>query len=148
MKRIVLLLIGVLLFAVGCQTKSSNPATSTKDAAGGDPVLGAVQNVRKAGQRVVTANELRSLHLFVNDASLVSDRMPSKEEILAAAKQAGDRKLAEFIQDGTIVLTGAKRREEIWAYEKDAPTNGGWVVTSSGPEQMSAAQLKQRLAGN
>jgi hypothetical protein len=144
MKAFIALAVGVSLLAVACRPRKPG-ATSVKDPSGGDPVLGAVQNVRRATQRIQTANELKGLHIYISDASLTSGRMPSKEEIVAAAKQSNDAKLVKYLEDGIIVLTGTKSREGVWAYEKDAPAMGGWVVTASGPQQMTAEQLKQQL---
>jgi hypothetical protein len=138
-----------LLFALTCPlgfvaltgcTDKSKPTTAGKSA-NLDPILGPVQAGRKASQRIVTANELRNIHLFINSAIDV----PSKEQIIAAMKQE-DPKAYQLIQDGAIVLTGARSREAVWAYEKDAPTNGGWAVVSSGPDRMTAAQLQQLLS--
>lgn len=134
---------GIVILA-GCipRTKSPTTTSSTGGSSSGnlDPFFGPVQAGRKGAQNLVTANEMRNIHIFINHAP----DMPSKEQIMAAMKQE-DPKGFQLIQDGQIILTGAKTREGVWAFEKDAPTKGGWVVTSSGPEKMSAQQLQQLL---
>jgi len=112
----------------------------------GGPGMAAVQGVRGAVQRAVTVNELKNLHLFIDTASLASGRMPTKAEI-SAAVQKEDKKLYEFLADGTIVLTGSTARESCWAYQKDSATNGGWIVTHTGPEQVDAATARRWITG-
>jgi hypothetical protein len=149
MRFLILLLTISIIAASGCKPRPGNAVASTKGSSGGgDPVLGAVQNVRKAVQRTVTSVELDALRIYINEYSLANDRMPPKEEIIAAVSKSGDRKLREALEQGLIVLTGAKSRDGVWAYEKDAPTNGGMVLTSQGIERLSAEELKQRLAGS
>jgi hypothetical protein len=56
---------------------------------------------------------------------------------------------ANGLQEGTYVLAGRidhNNPSAILAYEKDAPTQGGWVVTVGGTaRKMSAAQLTSAL---
>lgn len=139
------IMIGTITLS-GCLPKSkSTPTTSSSGGSGNlDPVLGPVQAGRRGAQKVVTFKEFEDLKIYLNDASLVSGRMPTKDEIIAATKQ-GHPKVYQAIMDGQIVLTGASSREAVWAYQKDAPKNGGIVLTSSGVETMSAQQLRQRL---
>lgn len=127
------------------QVAGSTPPPAAGGGAGGGGG-GAVQAVRGAVQRAVTMHEMNNLRLFIDNASVASGRMPSREEIFASAKQ-GDPKLAQFLQDGSIILTGATTREGVWAYEKDAPTRGGLVVTASGVERLSPDELRQRMGG-
>ena len=106
---------------------------------------GAVQDVRKAVGRAVTQNELNNLRLFIDTASGASGQMPTQQEILAGV-QKDDRKLAQAIQQGDIVLTGTRSREGVWAYTKEVQRNGNhYAVTSNGVEEMSPATLQQRL---
>ena len=135
----------LLICMVGCQLKSSAPVTSAKDGSARDPGLGPVQNVRKAAQRAVTQAEMHDLRLFIETASLASDRMPSKEFILDTMKKE-NRRLHEMLVDGSIILTGISKREGVWAYEKDAPSKGGFIITQSAVERLSAEEVKQRLA--
>lgn len=126
--------------ASGCVPGKKPEATTASGSGNLDPILGPVHAGRKAAQRMVTAHELRNIHIFINSAL----DMPSKEQIIAALKQE-DPKAYQLIQEGAIVLTGAKSRESIWAYEKDAPTQGGWVVLASGPDRLTAEQVQQLL---
>jgi len=154
---------GVVFAAVGCDVPipKRNPATEPTQpipagggGGGGIPGAGgAVQNpggaaqaVRGAVQRTVTAAELKDLHLFIDTYSLSSGKMPTAPEITAAV-QKENKKLHELLADGTIVLTGSTVRESCWAYQKDAATNGGWIITHSGPERVDAATAKRWITG-
>jgi hypothetical protein len=137
---IMALLIGI----AGCAGKKSTPSSASGSSSGGDPVLGAVQNVRKAAQRAVTQNEMHNLHITMEAASTETGRLPSKDFILRTV-QKEDPRLYQALQEGLIVLTEIPTREGIWAYEKDAPTNGGFVISQSGVERLPADQVKQRL---
>jgi hypothetical protein len=102
--------------------------------------------VRGAVKRTVTLNEMKNLQLYIETASGASGEMPTIEQIKKdVASPMGDRKLAAMIEDGSIVLTGIRSREGIWAYEKEALTSGGMVVKADGVDKMTAQQLKQAL---
>jgi hypothetical protein len=145
-------------FACGCETKKKvKPTTKATEAnrssgggggGGGGSSSGgsggAVQAVRGAVKRIVDQNEMRNIHLFIENASGASGRMPSVNDTYAAIKKEAP-KTAEKIDDGIITLCNARMREDIWAYETDALQNGGWVCSSSGVERMDAQTLKQRL---
>jgi hypothetical protein len=107
---------------------------------------GAVQAVRQAVGRFVNMHELKDLQLFIENASLATGQMPSKEEITSSI-QRDSPKLYKLIQDGAIVLTGTRSRENIWAYTADPQSAAGehLIVTSSSVERMAAATLRQRL---
>jgi hypothetical protein len=113
---------------------------------GGGGGGGAYQAVRTAVKRTVNENELKNLHLFIETASGASGRMPGYQEIMAALQREAP-KTAKHIEDGDIVLTGARTREGIWAYTKDPQSVAGehLVLTSSGIERMPPATLRQRL---
>jgi len=137
-----LALFTVALAAVfGCQ-KSSPPAPNPSGVTG--TVGGAIAGVKGAVERTVTLNELNNLRLFIDTASH-SGKMPTKAEITAMAEKE-DKKLAAFLADGSIVLTGTTKREGVWAYVKEAATTSGYVVTSTGIERKTSAELQQLLA--
>jgi hypothetical protein len=160
MRSFLLLVPVTAVVACGCdlvlKPKTKPTATQSAEApktesgggsgGGGGAGFGAAQQTRQAVQRTVTANELKNLQLFIENASLASGKMPTVQEIWAAVQQE-DKKLAEFIQDGTIVLTGATTREACWAYQKDADTKGGWILTNSGAERVDAATAKRWIHG-
>lgn len=133
-------------------TDTANPVgVGTSGAVGmapspGGAGFGAAQQVRQAVQKkAVTGNEMKNLHLFIETASLASGAMPSLQEITAGV-QREDKKLAEMLADGSVILTGTKTRESCWAYEKDAATTGGWIVTPSGPERVDAATARRWIS--
>ena len=124
------------------------PAPSTGGGGGGGSSSGgsggAAQAVRGAVQRIVEANDLKNIHLFIENASAASGQMPSRNDTYAAIKKEAV-KTAEKIDDGSITLLSPRSREEIWAYETSALQKGGWVCSGSGVERMEAATLKQKL---
>jgi hypothetical protein len=150
----------------GCKKKTPAPAAQQQQQNPDDPVVargpgggvvagapavaggggggGTVQAIRGAVGRTVTANDLQQIRTFIENASLASGRMPTPQQTLAALKQEAP-KIAELVDDGTIVLHNAKTRESVWAYEKKAYDQGGMVLTNQGVERMDAATLRQRL---
>lgn len=134
-------MLGLCAVTAGCGPK---PKATTSAKGSSDVVSGAIQNVRGAVQRTVTAHEMGNLRIFIENASLSSGRMPSVDEIRAAATMA-DPKLAQMLKDGSIVLTGAKERESVWAYEKDVTTKGGFVLSQNGVERLTAEEAALKL---
>jgi hypothetical protein len=144
------LVVFVLIAApFGCQNSSESPKAEEKpklidrnNIAGG----GTIQSVRAAPGRILNANDLQQLHIFLEASMADSGQLPDKNQIVAQLKSSPDaRKLVKDIDDGYIVLTGNRNRESIWAYEKNAPTNGGFVLSNSGVEKLSAAEVTARL---
>jgi hypothetical protein len=146
MKRFTL--IALTLLAFGCTPKkpsrSSAAVTGGSSGSGSGGSGGAAQAVRGAVQRHVAAVEMHELHLFIENYSAASGSMPTKEIILEVVKKESP-KLYQMLQDGSIVLTGLQKREGVWAYQKDAPTQGGWILTQNGEERLDAAEVKKRL---
>jgi hypothetical protein len=116
---------------------------------GGNPTVGgAAQAVRGAATRIVTAAELHDLHLMMNTAKLSSGRVPTKQETWDALNRPdGNQKLRAMIQDGSLILVDSPQEEGLWAYAKEAPTQGGWVLTHSGAERLSAQDFGSRFGG-
>jgi hypothetical protein len=151
-----LLLLGLMLLLIaGCKKKTkarTADSTPTPAASGSGPGLhapapgGVVQGVRMAAGRVVSENELKNIHIYVEYASGASGRMPSVQEITAAI-QKEDRKAYQLVQEGAIVLTGARSRENIWAYTPKPQSIAGYhlMVSSNGVERISEQDLRQRL---
>lgn len=90
----------------------------------------------------VTMKDMEDIRLFIHDVSAVSGKMPSKQQVLAALTQAGSP-AAQLVKSEAIIINPA--RADIWAYEAKALQQGGWVASSNGVEQLSAAELKRRL---
>lgn len=88
----------------------------------------------------VSKADMNEVWIFIENASLVSGKMPAPDLVLAALIQAKSP-AADLVRDGSISLTGARAREGVWAFERNAPTLGGWVATQNGPEQVTAAQF-------
>ncbi len=98
----------------------------------------------KTSGKAVTKADMNEVWIFIENRSGATGQMPAPETTYAALVEA-KATAAELVKDGSIILTGAKTRESIWAFEKNAPTQGGWVATQNGPEQLSAAQFAQRI---
>jgi hypothetical protein len=135
----------LMLLACGCtppklKTEAAEPTRRGSNAG----TSGLVSQVRQKVEQVVTAAEMKDLHLFMDAASAVEGRLPNVETIRAAVSRENP-KLGQLLQDGSIVLTGIRQREGIWAYEKDAPERGGWIIDQSGPRQVTAAEFRQLL---
>lgn len=92
----------------------------------------------------VSPRDLEDIRLFIDGASLVSGRMPTKEQTRAALRAAGSP-AAELVKSKAIVLTGATSREAVWAYEAAAPARGGLVAGPNGVETLTAEELARRL---
>lgn len=133
----------VFATALGCQKSTPPPHPSGVTGTVG----GAIAGVKGAVDRTVTLNELNNLRLFIDTASNSSGKMPTKAEVLAVAAKE-DKKLHGFLSDGTIVMTGTKSRDGVWAYVAEAIKTNGYVVTSSGIERKTSAELKQMLAAS
>ena len=167
-----LLLIGLMLaLVVGCKKGGTKPAkdvaSGPRASAGGNdmPVVhpsgvvvpptggaagggggGAYQAVRTAAKRTVNLAQLKDIQLFITNASLENGKMPTREET-AAVLQKEAPQIYKQVQDGSIVLTGTRSREHVWAYTADPQSVAGehLVVTSSSVDRMAAQTLKQRL---
>jgi hypothetical protein len=83
--------------------------------------------------------------VFVQHASLATGKMPGPDVIYAALVRAKSP-AAELVRDGSIALSGAREREGVWAFDRLAATNGGWVATHQGVEFLSADAFAARAA--
>ncbi len=97
-----------------------------------------------AGGKTVTKADLNDVWVFIDNFSGASGKMPPPQLVYAALVEAKSP-AADLVKGNYIILTGATTRESVWAYEKDAPTNGGWIATQNGPEQVTAKEFAQRL---
>jgi hypothetical protein len=138
---------GVTPPAGGWQGGANPPQPPAPPQPGTNPpplVVGGGTPLGAAGRAVALA-EMKDLHLFIENASVVDGRMPKPSEIYEALVAAGARKAAEHVKLGSIVLTEATQRESIWAYDYRALTNGGYAISQNGVETLTAAELRQRL---
>jgi hypothetical protein len=139
MRTATLCLVMLLACMVGCKgrkPKESTPSSPQK--------LDAMDRIIKNTKSNLNAIQVHDLQLFIAQMEIGEGRMPSKDEILDYAKKENP-KLYKLLDEGAFVLTGSKIRESVWAYEKDAPTDGGWVLTNVGEFKMTAEELKQKL---
>ncbi|HEV3387222.1 MAG TPA: hypothetical protein VG097_20555 [Gemmata sp.] len=123
----------------------SNPSTTT-------PPSGGTASTKPSGSstatstKPVTEADMKEIFIFIENRSGGTDKMPSIVDIQAALSAASSH-AADLIKDGSIVLTGARTRESVWAYEKKAKTQGGWVVSHNGVVNVTAAELASMLPG-
>ena len=147
MKRSLLFVALAVVVAGGCKKTSSDGPYS----GGGNPTPeGAAQAVRKQVETVlVTEVELRNLHQFMYNRYASTGQVPNSQETFAEVSQpTGDRKLVRLIQEQKLILVPNPTPEGVWAYEKDALTRGGFVLTQQGIERKSAQELSQMLGMN
>ncbi len=113
-------------------------------AAFGIPATVAAQPTKKAPLRIATANDMKQLQLFIATLYLQDGEMPTVAAIRATLKKDAPT-LDRLIENGSIMLTGAKDRSEVWAYDKAALESGGWVATMEGVQKMTAEELRKAL---
>lgn len=132
-----LVLLGVSL--TGCyskRTKSQPPSSPQK--------LDAIDRIIKNTKSNLNAIQCHDLQLFIAQMEITDGRMPTKQEILDYAKKENP-KLYKLLDEGAFVLTGTKARESVWAYEKDADTDGGWVINHTGEQKLKAEEVRKLL---
>jgi hypothetical protein len=123
-------------FTVNAPPGGWEPAASTKPAG----------SSTATSTKPVTEADMKDIFTFIENRSGGTDKMPSIVDIQAALSAASSH-AADLIKDGSIVLTGARTRESVWAYEKKAKTQGGWVVSHNGVVNVTAAELASMLPG-
>ena len=148
MKRLLLFVALTVVVSAGC--KKTRDDGGGQYSQGGNPsVGGAVQGVRGAVQRVVVENDLHQLHLFMVNAKGSLGRVPTPQETLAElSRPDGSRELVKLIEDGSLILVPNPQEEGLWAYAKEAPTQGGWVLTHSEPRRVTPAEFAALQRGN
>ena len=99
-----------------------------------------------AGKRVVAESDLKQIQTFIEFGSGESGQVPTKEQITAALQMEAP-KIYKQIQDGAIVLTGTRSRQNIWAYTPDPQSIANYhlILTSNGVERIDPGPLKKRL---
>lgn len=147
MKRALLFVALTVTVAGGCNKKKSDdpgPYSGGENPTG----MGAVQAVRGAVNRTVTSAELHDLHIFMTYAKGNLGRVPTKQETWEAlTKPDGNPKLSKMIQDGLVILVDNPQDEGLWAYAKEAPTQGGMILTHTGVERVTAQDFNSRFGG-
>jgi hypothetical protein len=109
-----------------------------------NPVPQPPAGVPAAPAKRVEMADMKEIWVFIDNFSGASGKMPTVPTIYAALVEAKSP-AAALVKDNTILLTGATKRESVWAYEANALLNGGLVVSQNGVETLTAAQLQQRL---
>lgn len=80
----------------------------------------------------------------MTNAKLNLGRVPTSQETWQAiSAPGGNAKLADLIKNGKLVLVPNPQEEGLWAYDVDAPTKGGWVLTHSEPRRVTPQEFAQ-----
>jgi hypothetical protein len=151
MTRLLLFVALTVVVAGGCKKYRSNSddTSNPPSGGGGGGSGGAPQAVRGAVQRVVVENDLHQLHLFMVNAKASLGHVPTSQETLAElSKPDGSRELVQLIQSGALILVPNPGEEGLWAYVKEAPTQGGWVLTHSEPRRVTPQEFAALQRGN
>jgi hypothetical protein len=106
----------------------------------------AKQSSPPAAASRVTKEDMENVWIFIENFSLASGKMPPPNLVYAALVEAKSP-AAALVKDGSIVLTGATTRESVWAFEKNAATQGGMIVTQNKVETVTAAEFARRVTG-
>lgn len=136
----------------GAGGTAADAGKGTSSSSGGNPT-GTLTVPPSSGGSVprldvaVTEADMREVWIYMENASAVSGRLPPPAEVYAALVQT-QAKSAELVRSGAIVLTGARTRESVWAYEARALQQGGWMAGPGGVEQVSAVELRRRLGAS
>jgi hypothetical protein len=152
MRILFVIVVGVLLGAAGC--KKTKPTTAPTEETPSQPTGvrgntsfvpggGAVQNVRQAGRRTITLNDMHQIGLAISQWEIENNRMPNTNEIKSLL--ASYPNLKKLVDDGDVILTGTTKREGLWAYEVEADVKGGVAIVSGTAARYSADDIKQYL---
>jgi hypothetical protein len=117
-----------------------NPGAATGGGGGGS----ALGVVRKAAKRAATMNELNQIKIFIENASAVDGRIPDPKETLEVLRKEAPP-IAAAVEEGVIVLHPAKSREEVWAYEGKALTEGGVAIINGTITRVRPEELREKL---
>ena len=93
-------------------------------------------------------NALNDVHALLFAAVGAGDKLPANEAAAAASPLAEVNGGMAAIRSGRVVVRwGAPYTDAIWAYEKDAPAAGGYVVGEKyhHAEKLTAEQLRPLL---
>jgi len=171
-----LIVLGVLLALVaGCKKPSANVAVNnptpqpmpqpqpqpnqpnvhaptgvvTNPNLGGGGGGGAAMAVKKAAKRAANQNDLNQLRTLIATYETENNKMPTKDE-MAKNLQKDAPNVYKLWTDEVIVITGAQKRESVWAYTVQDQSTAGYhlVITNNGVERMTPQELNQRLKGN
>jgi len=130
--------------AGGPPQPAGGPAQAPKQPA--PPGRGAQAPAAPGTFAVVGKKDMEDIRTFIDTAS-INGQMPSPDLVKAALMQS-ESPASALVQQKAIILTGAKARESVWAYEAAAVQRGGLIVTQNGVETVTADDLKRRLAAN
>jgi len=126
---------------------STGAAPQLPGAGGNRPVPDQPESPPKpktGGKTPVTEKDMREVWTFIDTASGASGMMPGPEVIYASLVKANSP-AAALIKNGAISLTATQKRESVWAFETEALSRGGLVVSQNGVETLTATELIKRL---
>ena len=141
---------GLGLMLAGCFASKPQPgpaagAVATGSAASSSPAA----DVKSERMTSEAASDLGFLRFAFTEPVLgkTPERVPKDLEAAATSIKMVDWRIYERVKSGNYVIHwDTPLNSPVVAYEKDAPTKGGWVLPGNGVvTKMSAEQLQQLL---
>ena len=143
LRVVAVVIVGLFLAATGC-SGGTKPANAPPGAANTQPA-----NAFKEGKVPLAESDLGFLHFALTGQVNGKDpeTFPKDMEAGRTAIQVIDERIFERVKSGEyIVRWGAPLTDPVLAYEKNAPTQGGWVLRGNGRvEKLSAEEVKKLL---
>jgi hypothetical protein len=95
--------------------------------------------------KAVTKADMNEVWIFIENFSQANQGKMPPPEWTYAALVAAKSPAADLVKGGYIILTGKPTRESVWAFERNAQSQGGWIASQNGPEQVTAADFARRI---
>jgi hypothetical protein len=146
MKRARLICGLALILSAGC-TRKTTPSAAPAPAAQGpeNPAVMAARRNAPVLDRALTSNDLNSLKQFMDNHRATTGKYPANANELKQAFGNEGQKLYQLVADGVLVMTWNTGEQGVLAYDKRAKESDGMVLTTSGVQRMTAAELNQAL---
>jgi hypothetical protein len=122
------------LLVIGCGPPKVKPTKPTERAGG---VISAVHDKIDEAQVMQMMHELH-LHVLQEESG---GHMPTPDQIRDYANKESPS-LKKVLDKGWIIIPDKISRGSIWAYQKDTPEKGGWIVIQAGATKVSAEEYK------
>ena len=121
------------------------PAVVLQPAAPAQPPARPATGTPATPGKVVTRADLNEVWVFVENFSQANGGKMPRPELVYAALADTKAAAAELVKSNDIILTGKAARESVWAYERKAPAQGGWIAGHNGPEEVTATEFARRI---
>lgn len=138
MRTLAVILTLAALPLAGCKPPTLPPTKPTERAGG------IISQIKDRVDDTVTGEMMKDLHLYILQEETLG-QMPTPEQIREYGKTT-NKKLGELLDKGIIALPEKLTRNGVWAYQKEASSNGKrWVIIQAGPTQMMPEEFKQLM---